>query len=88
MHTLRKEHENNHTMKNITFSADEQVIEAAREQAAADNTTLNEQFRAWLEQYARRRQAARAIAVAERISAYADSGGRRTTREERNERRR
>jgi hypothetical protein len=47
-------------MKNITFTADESLIEAAREQARADQTTLNEQFRQWLEPYARKRQAARA----------------------------
>ncbi len=41
-------------MKNITFSADERLIEAAREQAAADNTTLNEQFRQWLMQLTRK----------------------------------
>lgn len=75
-------------MKNITFAADERLIEAAREQAAAENTSLNEQFRLWLEQYARKRQAARAAEVMERISGYAGSGGRRFTREERNERRR
>jgi hypothetical protein len=45
-------------MKNITFTADENLIEAAREQAREEQTTLNEQFRQWLEQYARKRQAA------------------------------
>ncbi len=74
-------------MKNITFTADEQLIEAARDQARADNTTLNEQFRLWLAQYARKRQVARAMAVVDRISTYADSGGRRFSRDERNERR-
>lgn len=39
-------------MKNITLSADETVIEAARERARADHTTVNEQFRIWLAQYA------------------------------------
>jgi hypothetical protein len=36
-------------MKNITFSADDALIEAARRRAEAANTTLNELFRAWLE---------------------------------------
>ena len=40
--------------KNITFAADAALIEEAREAARADNTTLNEQFRLWLEQYARK----------------------------------
>ncbi|MDZ7728611.1 MAG: hypothetical protein U5Q44_10705 [Dehalococcoidia bacterium] len=35
-------------MKNITLSADENLIEAARERARRENTTLNEQFRRWL----------------------------------------
>ena len=43
-------------MKNITLSADESVIEAARAQARAENTTLNEQFRVWLAGYAHRRR--------------------------------
>ena len=41
-------------MKNITFSADEHLIEAARRRASSENTTLNEQFRLWLESYAER----------------------------------
>jgi hypothetical protein len=39
-------------MKNITLSADEHLIEAARERARAENTTLDEQFRRWLADYA------------------------------------
>ena len=39
-------------MKNVTLSADEQLIEAARKRARAENTTLNEQFRRWLADYA------------------------------------
>ena len=51
-------------MKNITLSADEGLIEAARERARAEHTTLNEQFRLWLVDYARReQQAERAMAV-------------------------
>ena len=40
-------------MKNIMLSADEKLIEAARERARAEHTTLNEQFRQWLADYAR-----------------------------------
>jgi hypothetical protein len=43
-------------MKNITLSADEDLIRAARHRAVAEQTTLNEQFRRWLEEYARRRK--------------------------------
>jgi hypothetical protein len=41
-------------MKNVTLSADEELIEAARERARAEHTTLNDQFRIWLRDYARR----------------------------------
>jgi len=39
-------------MKNITLSADERLIEAARREAQHRRTTLNAEFRRWLEQYA------------------------------------
>ena len=39
-------------MKNITLSAEESLIEAARERARSENTTLNEQFQRWLADYA------------------------------------
>lgn len=42
-------------MKNITLSADESLIEAARARARAEQTTLNEQFRRWLAAYAQSR---------------------------------
>jgi hypothetical protein len=45
-------------MRNITLSADEKLIEAAREEA---RTTLNAEFRAWLGQYARNRQGDRRV---------------------------
>jgi hypothetical protein len=38
-------------MKNITLSADEKLIEAARARAIAEQSTLNEQFRRWLREY-------------------------------------
>ncbi|HSN31156.1 MAG TPA: hypothetical protein VLU41_00600 [Ideonella sp.] len=73
--------------RNITFTADEALIEAAREAARAENTTLNEQFRIWLEQYARRRRADRAMEVVDRLRQYVSTGGRKFTREDMNERR-
>jgi hypothetical protein len=39
-------------MKNITFSADEDLVERARARAAEEKTTLNIRFRQWLERYA------------------------------------
>ena len=74
-------------MRNITFAADEAVIQNAREQAQAENSTLNEQFRLWLESYARKRQAEKAREIMQRISSYASSGGRKFTRDDMNERR-
>jgi hypothetical protein len=51
-------------MKNITLSADERLIEAARKRARAENTTLNEQFRLWLVDYTQsEQQAEKAMAV-------------------------
>lgn len=74
-------------MKNITLSADEELIEAARERARAENTTLNEQFRLWLADYARReQQVERAMAVVRELQGKVRTGGRKFTREEMNER--
>lgn len=38
-------------LKNITLSADETLIIKARKKAMSENTTLNYQFRQWLEKY-------------------------------------
>ena len=43
-------------MKNITLSADERLIEEARERARKDHTTLNAEFRKWLIEYSGRRE--------------------------------
>ena len=73
-------------MKNITLSADERLIEAARERARAQHTTLNEQFRRWLEDYTRSEQQAReAMAVVRELRGKLRVG-RKLTREEMNER--
>ncbi len=73
--------------RNITFTADEALIAEAREAALADGTTLNEQFRLWLEQYARKRRAAKAMALVSHLQTKINTGGRKFTREELNERR-
>lgn len=39
-------------MKNVTFSADEKLIEKARTRALGEHRTLNTAFREWLERYA------------------------------------
>jgi hypothetical protein len=38
-------------LKNITLSADEKLIIRARKKAESEKTTLNFQFRQWLEKY-------------------------------------
>lgn len=73
--------------RNITFSVDGNLIDEAREAAKAEGTTLNEQFGIWLEAYARKRRADRAMETLRRVRSYASSGGRKFTREEMNERR-
>ena len=74
-------------MKNITFSADENLIEAARRQAIAEHTTLNEQFRLWLKDYVRHeRRAAEAMREIRELQGSITSGGRKFTRDEMNER--
>lgn len=73
-------------MKNITLSADERLIEAARERARSEHSTLNDQFRGWLADYAgSEAQAARARAVIKDLQGRVRVG-RKLTREEMNER--
>ncbi len=73
--------------RSITFTADEALIDAAREVARAENTSLNEQFRIWLEQYARRRRVQRFEELMQSARGKISSGGRKFTRAEMNERR-
>jgi hypothetical protein len=73
-------------MKNITFRADEAVIEDALRRAEAEGTTLNNLFREWLARYAAptrfsHEDVRRAAAAVGHFRA-----GRRFTRDERNER--
>lgn len=73
-------------MKNITFSADEALIQQARRRAASENTTLNELFREWLARYVTQpvasEQYANLMTGLEHVQA-----GRHFSREEMNERR-
>ncbi len=74
-------------MKNITLSADENLIEAARRQAISEHTTLNQQFRLWLENYVRHEQrTAEAMDVIRELQRSIFTGGRTFTRDEINER--
>ncbi len=74
-------------MKNITLSADERLIEAARERAYAESTTLNEQFREWLASYARRDlRVQRSEEVIKELQGRLRTGGQKFSRDEMNER--
>ena len=73
-------------MKNITFSADERLIELAREEARARKTTLNALFREWLAEIARREEnRARAEAAMRKLSGHLSFAGK-LDRDELNER--
>lgn len=75
------------TLKSVTFSAEKELIDAARARARAERTTLNEAFRRWLAEYAcREPRADRAKATIEHIQRDARTGGRRFTRDEITER--
>ena len=73
------------SVKNITFSADEDLIERAREVARMQNKTLNVAFREWLSSYAgREANVERYLALMERL-AHFETGGP-YSRDEMNER--
>jgi hypothetical protein len=72
-------------LKNITLSAEKEMIERARKRAEAHSTTLNSEFRRWLAQYVESPQTtADFIDLMDRFS-YAKSE-RTFTRDEMNER--
>ncbi len=77
-------------LKNITLSAEETLIEAARARARAEKTTLNEKFRRWLEEYALDEEEGelRAAAFRETMEKlkHVSTGGRKFTRDDMNER--
>ncbi|MES3012200.1 MAG: hypothetical protein V4750_00520 [Pseudomonadota bacterium] len=72
-------------MKNITLTADDEMIAAARERARSENTTLNEQFRLWLASYARKQRMQQYEAVMAGLRGKLVVG-RKLSRDEMNER--
>jgi hypothetical protein len=72
-------------VKNITLSADENLIEQARKAAAEQHTTLNAAFREWLEQYSGRAERVRRFDEIMERTKYLKAD-RKYTREELNER--
>jgi hypothetical protein len=72
-------------VKNITLSADEDLIEQARERARNQKTTLNAAFREWLEDYTGRRNRVKEYRELMKRLKYVNAG-RKFTREEMNSR--
>lgn len=73
-------------MKNITFSADERLIELARDEAKSRKTALVQLFRDWLEGLAARdERRSKATEAYEKLAAHITSIPK-LTRDEMNER--
>jgi hypothetical protein len=72
-------------LKNITLSAEEQMIARAREEAEQRGTTLNAEFRLWLAAFVEQERAAQGYQGLMARLEYARSE-RRFTREELNAR--
>jgi hypothetical protein len=72
-------------MKNVTLSADENLIEQARLIAKSQHKTLNAAFREWLEQYTARAGNVQEYDALMRQLRHVKAG-RRFTRDEMNER--
>ncbi len=72
-------------LKNITLSAEEELIRKAREKANKEHTTLNATFRQWLKQYINRNTKTIDFNNFMEQLNYADPG-RHFSREELNER--
>jgi predicted transcriptional regulator len=72
-------------VKNITLSADEDLIEQARQVARAQRKTLNAAFREWLLQFTAQSGNAQEVDALMRRLRHVNAG-RRFTRDEMNER--
>jgi hypothetical protein len=72
-------------MKNVTLSADEDLIEKARALARARRTTLNAAFRGWLAEFTAAEGDARGFDTLMKDLRRVDAGGR-FTRDQMNER--
>ncbi len=72
-------------MKNVTLSAEEHLIEQARQTAKAQHKTLNQAFREWLELYTQSDGGVGEYEALMKRLNYVQAG-RKFTREEMNER--
>lgn len=74
-------------LRNITLSAEEQLIARARDKAGKAQTTLNVEFRKWLESYASIQDDAAVTRFREVMQQLGSvDAGRSFTRDEMNER--
>jgi hypothetical protein len=74
-------------LRNITLSADDQLIARARDKAGAAQTTLNVEFRKWLESYATAQDDAAVTKFRNMMQQLGGvDAGRSFTRDEMNER--
>ena len=74
-------------LRNITLSAEEELIARARDKAGASHTTLNVEFRKWLEGYAATQDTAAVGRFRDVMSQLGTvDAGRSFTRDEMNER--
>jgi hypothetical protein len=72
-------------MKNVTLSADEELIEQARMVARSQHKTLNTAFREWLQRYAAGAGTGEEVDSLMKRLRHVDAGGH-LTRDELNER--
>lgn len=72
-------------MRNITLSAEGELIQQAREVAIRRKTTLNQLFRDWLAEVVGQKEREQSLEQIWEKTAYAESGGR-FNREEMNAR--
>jgi hypothetical protein len=74
-------------LRNITLSADDQLIARARDKASAEQSSLNVEFRKWLESYAAAQDAAAVTKFRDVLQQLGGlEPGRTFTRDEMNER--
>lgn len=73
-------------VKNITLSADEHLIDRAREIAHGRHTTLNAEFRDWLKTYTGREHLVERYRSLMKELSYVNTSGRKFTRDELNAR--
>jgi len=71
------------SMKNVTLSADEELIEQARDWARLKKSTLNSLFRQWLSDLVKQKESEERLKALELCIGYARSGGK-FSREEMN----